>query len=157
MIPETTLQLARDMLVLQDRAKAEHAALLQASDLATGAEAVGKAALAGEMEQISKVLANYMPRIMKHIGELPFVSEPVPVEIPAFLQSAPSELVDLVRENEPHGETQARLWQLYVNLQSRIADGGKSMDGATAEQHAMHSRLARHLDWIRGSGAVDVI
>jgi hypothetical protein len=157
MIPETTLQLARDILVLQDRARAEHATLLEASTLSTGAESVGKAALAEEMQQVSKVLANYMPRIMKHVGDIPFVSEPEPVDIPEFLQTVPDELTDLVRENEPYGESQARLWQLYVNLQSRIADNGLSMDLPTPDQYALHSRLSRHLEWLRGTGAVDVI
>ena len=84
-------------------------------------------------------------------------AEPAPVEIPEFLQSVPGGLTDLARENEPHGETKARLWKIYVDLQSRIADNGKSMDLPTTDQYALHSRLSRHLDWIRGTGAVDVI
>lgn len=82
---------------------------------------------------------------------------PEDLPIPTFLQSVPHELEDLVRESEPYGETKARLWQLYVNLQSRIADNGLSMDLPTPEQYALHSRLSRHLDWMQGTGAVDVI
>jgi hypothetical protein len=70
MIPDTTLQLARDLIALQSRALAESLMLTAASDQASGAEAVGKAALASECEQVGKVLSNYMPRIMKHIGEV---------------------------------------------------------------------------------------
>jgi hypothetical protein len=70
MIPESTLQLARDIIALQARAVAESKLLTAASEQASGAEAVGQAALASEMEQVGKVLANYMPRLMKHIGEI---------------------------------------------------------------------------------------
>lgn len=154
MIPDSTLLLARDLMALKVRALAECELLTEAANQASGAEAVGKAALASECEQVGKVLANYMPRIMKHVGEIDLMTQPV---IPEFLQSVPDELADLVRENEPHGETKTRLWQLYVNLQSRIADNGRSMDLPTTEQYALHSRLSRHLDWIRGTGAVDVI
>jgi hypothetical protein len=86
-----------------------------------------------------------------------WADEPEDVAIPPFLQTVPDELTDLVRENEPYGESRARLWQLYVNLQSRIADNGLSMDLPTPDQYALHSRLSRHLEWLRGTGAVDVI
>lgn len=88
----------------------------------------------------------------------PYTQAPVDVPMPDFLKDAvPHEISDLVRENEPHGEAKGRLWKIYVDLQSRIADNGKSMEPATAEQFALHSRLSRHLDWMRGTGAVDVI
>lgn len=97
MIPESTLQLARDIIALQARALDEHKLLAAASEQASGAEAVGKAALATELEQVGKVLSNYMPRIMKHVGEISFVSEPIPVEVPEFLQdNPPAELADLI-------------------------------------------------------------
>lgn len=78
MIPESTIQLARDIIALQARAVAESQMLTAASDQSSGAEAIGHAALAAELEQVGKVLGNYMPRIMKHVGEIDKLAEEAP-------------------------------------------------------------------------------
>lgn len=146
MIPESTLQLARDMLALQARALAEHKMLAEASNQASGAEAVGKAALAAELEQVGKVLSNYMPRIMKHVGEI----TPAPDEVPA-------DVLDLMRENEPHGEARERLWVLFRNAQTMIVANGKSLPAPTSDDYMIFARLYPHLGWLAKSGAVEVI
>ena len=146
MIPESTLRLARDIIALQARALAEHKMLTAASEQASGAEAVGKAALAAELEQVGKVLSNYMPRIMKHVGELtPQTDE------------APMEILDLLRENEPHGEARERLWTLFRNAQTLIADNGKNLPSPTSDDYMLFARLYPHLGWMAKSGAVEVI
>jgi len=96
------------------------------------------------------------------------MDEPVPLEIPAFLldpevseavaepepaprETVPESLLDLVRENEPYGETQTRLWSLYLEL------NGKLMLGlATEEDGRLHTRLHGHLAWI-SKGAAEVV
>jgi len=100
------------------------------------------------------------------------MAEPVPVEIPAFLlepvpeavaepepvlpepdpvETVPEALLDLVRENEPYGDTQTRLWELYLEL------NGKLMLGlATEEDARLHTRLHGHLAWI-SKGAAEVV
>lgn len=101
------------------------------------------------------------------------MDEPVPVEIPAFLlepepvpeavaepepvlpvpepETVPEALLDLVRENEPYGDTQTRLWELYLEL------NGKLMLGlATEEDAKLHTRLHGHLAWI-SKGAAEVV
>jgi hypothetical protein len=99
------------------------------------------------------------------------MAEPVPVEIPAFLlepvpeavaepepvlpvpepETVPEALLDLVRENEPYGDTQKRLWELYLEL------NGKLMLGlATEEDARLHTRLHGHLAWI-SKGAAEVV
>jgi hypothetical protein len=102
------------------------------------------------------------------------MAEPVPVEIPEFLlepepeavaepmpmppepepalrETVPDGLLDLVRENEPYGETQTRLWSLYLEL------NGKLMLGlATEEDGRLHTRLHGHLAWI-SKGAAEVV
>jgi hypothetical protein len=103
------------------------------------------------------------------------MDEPVPVEIPDFLlepepvpeavaepapepepepdppESVPEALLDLVRENEPYGDTQTRLWGLYLEL------NGKLMLGlATEEDAKLHTRLHGHLAWI-SKGAAEVV
>jgi hypothetical protein len=98
---------------------------------------------------------------------------PVPVEIPKFLlepepvpeavaepepvlpepkpETVPEALLDLVRENEPYGDTQTRLWELYLEL------NGKLMLGlATEEDAKLHTRLHGHLAWI-SKGAAEVV
>jgi hypothetical protein len=40
------------------------------AEQASGAEALGYDALARELDQLSKVYRNYMPRIYKHVGEI---------------------------------------------------------------------------------------
>jgi hypothetical protein len=69
MIPETTLQLARDIVALQARAIAECETLLEMAAQATGTDAVSTTALARECEQVGKVLTNYMPRILQYLEE----------------------------------------------------------------------------------------
>ena len=68
-VPAEVLAFARDLESMMQRA-AEHAATLTAmSDQASGPEALGYAALAGELYELSKVQRNYVPRLMKHVGE----------------------------------------------------------------------------------------
>ncbi len=155
MIPETTLQLARDLIALQARAVAEYALLSAASEASTGAESVGQAALASEMQQVGKVLTNYIPRLMKHIGELPEeapvqvgqMDEPNPIEIPRFLapdplEGIPAGLIELAEPGETAAAMQARLWALWLEI------NGKLMLGlASSEEIALHSRLHNELHW----------
>ena len=98
--------------------------------------------------------------------------EPVPVEIPEFLQDAPDEmdairaelaamkaerdevpegLKEFVREGEPHGEAQTRLWKLYTELTGKMM-----LKLATSEETRTHTRLHGALYWV-SRGAVDVI
>ncbi len=77
-------------------------------------------------------------------------SDPAPAE-PAPTQAVPEGLIDLVRENEPYGDTQTRLWDLYLEL------NGKLMLGlATEEDAKLHTRLHGHLAWI-SKGAAEVV
>ena len=155
MIPETTLALARDLIALQARAAAESAALTAASETSEGAESVGKAALAKEMEQVGKVLTNYIPRLMQHIGGLP-EETPVPIgemevpeeiEIPRFLapdvpDDIPAGLIELAEPGETAAAMQARLWALWLGI------NGKLMLGlASQEEIALHTRLHNELHW----------
>ena len=127
MIPESTLQLARDIIALQARAVAESKMLTAASDQASGAEAVGQAALASEMEQVGKVLSNYMPRLMKHIGELDasifddFIAREAQEGEDRAATIARLQLLFEVLTNRSYGgplpdEDQARLSELTANL-----------------------------------------
>jgi hypothetical protein len=158
MIPETTLQLARDLIALQARAVAEYALLISASEASEGAESVGKAALAGEMQQVGKVLTNYIPRLMKHIGEIDPPAEEAPVqvgqlevpeeiEIPRFLApdvsgDIPAGLIELAEPGETAAEMQARLWALWLEI------NGKLMLGlASTDEIALHTRLHNELHW----------
>ena len=158
MIPETTLAIARDLIALQARAAAESAALTAASEASEGAESVGKAALAKEMEQVGKVLTNYIPRLMQHIGEItpPAEETPVPIgemevpeeiEIPRFLApetvtAVPEGLIDLAEPGETAAAMQARLWALWLEI------NGKLMLGlASQEEIALHTRLHNELHW----------
>ena len=155
MIPETTLTLARDLMALQARAKAEQIALTAAAEASEGAESVGQAALAKEMEQVSKVLTNYIPRLMQHIGDLPEevpmqvgqLDEPEPIEIPRFLapdplEGIPAGLIELAEPGETSAQMQTRLWALWLEI------NGKLMLGlASSEEIALHSRLHNELHW----------
>ena len=155
MIPETTLTLARDLIALQARAVAEYALLISASEASEGAESVGKAALASEMQQVGKVLTNYIPRLMKHIGELPEetpmqvgqLEVPEEIEIPRFLApdvsgDIPAGLIELAEPGETAAEMQARLWALWLEL------NGKLMLGlASTDEIALHTRLHNELHW----------
>jgi hypothetical protein len=155
MIPETTLTLARDLIALQARAVAEYALLISASEASEGAESVGQAALASEMQQVGKVLTNYIPRLLKHIGELPeeapmqvgHMDEPEPIEIPRFLApdvsgDIPAGLIELAEPGETAAEMQARLWALWLEI------NGKLMLGlASQEEIALHTRLHNELHW----------
>jgi hypothetical protein len=155
MIPETTLQLARDLIALQARAVAEYALLISASEASEGVESVGQAALASEMQQVGKVLTNYIPRLMKHIGELPeeapmqvgHMDEPEPIEIPRFLapdvsSDIPAGLIELAEPGETAAEMQARLWALWLEI------NGKLMLGlASTDEIALHTRLHNELHW----------
>jgi hypothetical protein len=155
MIPETTLTLARDLIALQARAVAEYALLTAASEASEGAESVGKAALASEMQQVGKVLTNYIPRLMKHIGELPEetpmqvgqLEVPEEIEIPRFLApdvsgDIPAGLIELAEPGETAAEMQARLWALWLEI------NGKLMLGlASTDEIALHTRLHNELHW----------
>ena len=158
MIPETTLQLARDLIALQARAKAEQIALTAAAEASGGVESIGQAALAGEMEQVGKVLTNYIPRLMKHIGEIDppaeeapmqvgHMDEPEPIEIPRFLApdvsgDIPAGLIELAEPGETAAEMQARLWALWLEI------NGKLMLGlASTDEIALHTRLHNELHW----------
>ena len=85
-----------------------------------------------------------------------WADEPEDVAIPAFLATdppevVPADLLDLVREDEPYGDTQTRLWELYLEL------NGKLMLGlATEEDAKLHTRLHGHLAWI-SKGAAEVV
>ena len=158
MIPETTLTLARDLIALQARAAAECVVLTAASEASEGVESVGQAALAKEMEQVGKVLTNYIPRLMKHIGEIAPPAEEIPVpigemevpeeiEIPRFLApetvtAIPEGLAELAEPGETAAAMQARLWALWLEI------NGKLMLGlASQEEIALHTRLHNELHW----------
>jgi hypothetical protein len=79
------------------------------------------------------------------------VAEPEPVLPVPEPETVPEALLDLVRENEPYGDTQTRLWELYLEL------NGKLMLGlATEEDARLHTRLHGHLAWI-SKGAAEVV
>lgn len=69
-IPNDVLAFARALDNLMSGVPRLHEMLTLQSEQTSGAEAIGKAALATELEQLSKVYRNYMPRIYKHVGEL---------------------------------------------------------------------------------------
>lgn len=145
-IPTEVLAFARGMQSFMAEALSHADTLTLMSEQASGPEAIGHATLATELEQVGKVLRNYMPRIMKHVGELdPLTDEP------------PTEILDLVRENEPHGEARERLWSLFREAQSLIADNGQNLPPPTSEHFMLFARLYPHLGWLARSGAVDVI
>jgi hypothetical protein len=155
MIPETTLTFARDLIALQARAKAEYALLTDAAEASEGAESVGKAALASEMHQVGKVLTNYIPRLLKHIGELPEetpvqvgqLEVPEEIDIPRFLApelvtAIPDGLIDLAEPGETAAEMQTRIWALWLEI------NGKLMLGlASTDEIALHTRLHNELHW----------
>ena len=103
--------------------------------------------------------------------ETKYTAKPEPVEIPRFLRddtetealkaevaalkaerdAIPESVKEFIREGEPFGEAQSRLWKLYNTLT------GKLMSGlASSEEARMHSRLHGALYWV-SRGAVDVI
>ena len=87
------------------------------------------------------------------ISEPEVTEEPVPeIDAPEpEPETVPAELLDLVREDEPYGDTQTRLWELYLEL------NGKLMLGlATEEDAKLHTRLHGHLAWI-SKGAAEVV
>jgi len=93
------------------------------------------------------------------IGEMEIPEE---IEIPAFLatdppESVPEALLDLVRENEPYGDTRERLWSVFVSIQHKLADDGKTMPKATSEEVLLYTRLYPHMGWMAKPGAVEVI
>lgn len=157
MIPESTLRLARDMLAFQARALAEHRMLKDASEQAEGAEAVGKAALAAEWEQIGKVLSNYTPRIMKHVGEIE-IPEP-DVAIPDFLKTdePPPEAADLIDWTAPPKERHEKLQRLFMEAKQSeeiarsYGGAGGMFNGRTAlEWLRKAERIESGIQWNRG-------
>ena len=124
-------------------------------------------------DQLRAVARNQDGVIPPEPRRLHAMEAPVPVEIPEFLldateepapdpvaepeailpepESIPPELLDLVREDEAYGDTQTRLWELYLEL------NGKLMLGlATEEDAKLHTRLHGHLAWI-SKGAAEVV
>lgn len=145
-IPNEILAFARSMQAFKAEALLHANTLTRMSEQTSGVEAVGHATLAAELEQIGKVLGNYMPRVMKHVGKLHPPTE-----------ETPSAVLDLMRENEPHGEARERLWALFREAQSLIADNGQSLPAPTSEHFMLFARLYPHLGWLARSGAVEVI
>jgi hypothetical protein len=145
-IPNEVLVFARGIDTLMLEAARLSEMLTAQSEQASGAEAIGKATLAAELEQFSKVYRNYMPRIYKHVGEITPPTE-----------ETPSAILDLMRENEPHGEGRERLWSLFREAQSLIADNGQNLPPPTSEHFMLFARLYPHLGWLARSGAVEVI
>jgi len=129
-------------------------------------------------ERVREIVRNGGEDVPPEPPRLRAMEAPVPVEIPAFLlepevpeaveepapnpvaepeailpepESIPPELLDLVREDEAYGDTQTRLWELYLEL------NGKLMLGlATEEDARLHTRLHGHLAWI-SKGAAEVV
>ena len=145
-IPTEVVVFARNLEGLMDTLPALHGNLTAQSEEASGPEAIGYAALASELEQLSKVWRNYMPRIYKHVGDLVFLSDDVPAD-----------LLDLVRENEPFGETKERLWALFIAVQNKLADNGKYLEPATTEEIILYGRLYPHMGWMARTGAVEIV
>jgi hypothetical protein len=145
-IPNEVLAYVRSMKVSMAEALAHAEALHAQSNNASGPEAIGIAALAGELEQVGKVLKNYLPRMLKHVGEM------APIE-----DELPETLSDLVRENEPHGETRERLWALFISVQNRIADNGRYLEPPTSEDIILFARLYPHLGWLAKRSAIEVV
>jgi hypothetical protein len=87
-IPTEIIDFAQRLEAMRAEAITLCAEQLDAAQLLSGAEAMGHEALAEELEQVGKVLGNYMPRIMRHI------SSEVAVE----------EEPEIVAEPEPEGE-----------------------------------------------------
>lgn len=145
-IPSNALAILRDVISMSERAETCYEELLTMSEQASGAEAVGIDALAAEVEQVAKVLKNYMPRLLKHVGEL----EPA-------MNAVPDGLGDLVRENEAYGDTRDRLWQAFLDCQTKIADNGKSLPLPTSEEILLYGRLFPHMGWLSKPSAVEII
>lgn len=146
MIPVSVIQYARRLEAMQGEALALCADLIARSEQLSGAEAIGHDALARELEQIGKVIGNYMPRLRKHVGELePVADEP------------PGDIVDLLRENEPYGDARERLWTLFTGIQNKLADNGRTIPAATSDEILIYARLYPHMGWMVKPGAVEVI
>ena len=145
-IPNEVLVFARSIDTLMLDAARLSEMLTAQSEQASGAEAIGQAALAEELDQFSKVYRNYMPRIYKHVGEITPPTE-----------ETPQAVIDLMRENEPHGEARERLWSMFREAQSLIADNGQNLPPPTSQHFMLFARLYPHLGWLARSGAVEVI
>jgi hypothetical protein len=145
-VPIAVIQYARRFEAMQTEALMLAAELVTQSEQVSGAEAIGLDALARELEQVGKVISNYMPRIRKHVGDLdPVADEP------------PAEIVDLVRENEPFGDARERLWSLFIGIQNKLADNGRTIPAPTSEDVVLYARLYPHLGWLTKPGAVEII
>jgi hypothetical protein len=172
MIPDSTLRLARDLMALQARALAEHVLLTEAANQASGAEAVGKAALASECEQVGKVLANYIPRIMKHVGEIDPPTEDVPsgriaelearlAEAEAALEEAhapqaapdlPAEVVDILTEHGLNfGDSYERVNEVLVK---RYADAMGNSEYARGNPDGTHGGKSV-IEWLAIAARAD--
>lgn len=145
-IPTEILAFARTIDGLTAEAAHHAATLISMSEEQSGPQALGYDALASEMEQVSKVLKNYLPRLMKHVGDLPEISDAIPEQIS-----------DLVRENEAYGETRERLWTLFREIQNKLADNGRYLPAPTTEEIMVYARLYPHMGWLAKSGAVEVV
>lgn len=97
---------------------------------------------------VEKVVTVESPELIRRVQELEAenarLKQPTPSE-------PPKEIHEFIREGEPHGEAQARLWKLYNELTTLLM-----MGLATDEQGRTHSRLHGALYWI-GRSAVEVI
>lgn len=109
-IPNEVLVFARGIEALMDDAARLSSALTAQSEQTSGAEAIGMAALASELEQFSKVYRNYMPRIYKHVGEMDASI------LDSFLASE-------ALEGEDAPTTRARLYAELEVLQNRALSG----------------------------------
>jgi len=145
-IPTQVLAFVRGIETTMAQARQHADTLTGMSEHASGPEAIGYAALAVELEQVGKVLRNYMPRLMKHVGEMPEASDEVP-----------EPLADLARESEPYGETRERLWALFIGIQHKLADDGKTMPKATGDEVILYTRLYPHMGWLAKPGAVEIL
>ena len=141
---EDGVSLARDMLAMhraRERAMAEPIPVMIPKFL------LDPEVIETAEEPEAKVISE--PEVVEE--PVPEAEAPKPAPEPAPPEIIPEGLLDLVRENEPYGDTQTRLWDLYLEL------NGKLMLGlATEEDAKLHTRLHGHLAWI-SKGAAEVV
>lgn len=78
----------------------------------------------------------------------PYIDEPEEIEIPRFLapdpvEGIPDALLDLAEPGETVAEMQARLWELWREMNGKLM-----LNIATPEEIALHTRLHNELHWI---------
>lgn len=126
-IPNEVLAFARSIDALMSDAAGLADMLTAQSEQASGAEAIGMAALATELEQLSKVYRNYMPKIYKHVGE---------IDTSIFDTFIAAEAL----EGEEPSDTRARLYAELEVLQNRSLSGPIS-DADDARKSHLTSNL----------------